>query len=106
MASPWNVADHWLITLNRRSRFLAMAGKLHPKNAESGLGDGGIEAGRKCKRQYAARIGGRDDAVVPEARCGEVRIAFRFVAGADRCAKFFLFGAAPAFAARFHAIPF
>ena len=57
---------------------------LHPEHAESGVGDGGVEAGGEREGQHAPRVCGGDDAVVPQPRRGVIRIAFVFVFLADR----------------------
>src|SRR5665213_1597706 len=71
-------ADSWM-----RTTILSSRQPSHPKNAELGLGDRGVEAGGQRERQDAARVGGVDDAVVPEARAGVIGMALRLVLRAD-----------------------
>src|SRR6201996_4650459 len=54
-------------------------GTSHPEDAELHVGNRRVEAGRQAQRQHAARVGGVDHAVVPQARAGEIRVALRLV---------------------------
>src|SRR5918995_4366960 len=48
---------------------------LHPEHAELGALDRGVERGGQAEREHRAGLGGVDDAVVPKARAGVVRVA-------------------------------
>src|SRR5690606_37556670 len=52
---------------------------LHPEHAEFRVGDRSVERGGMRERQYPARFGRLDNAVVPEPCRGEIRIALLFV---------------------------
>src|SRR5207302_2728242 len=76
---------------NRDSRVFGLCpamtsqrGISHPEDSELGLSDRRIEARRNGERQQAAGVERVDDAVVPKARAGVIRMALGFVLGADR----------------------
>ena len=76
----------------------------HPEYAEARVFDRGVERGRQRQAQHAARVGRGDDAVVPQARGGVVRMAFALVLLADgRLERVFL-GRRPVAAARLDAV--
>src|SRR4029453_4237769 len=70
----------------------------HPEHAEALLLDRRIERRRYRQPEDAARIGRIDDAVVPEACAGIVRIALTLVLIADRRLERLLVFLAPGFA--------
>src|SRR5450432_4512055 len=72
------------VTVAFFARGLAAIVGLHPKHAEAGCFDRAVERGGNPQRQDLARIGGIDDAVVPQARTRVVRMSFALVLRADR----------------------
>src|SRR5580692_6097343 len=57
---------------------------LHPEDAEAGgLARRRVEAGGERQRKHHARIGGIDDAVIPDARGGVIGMALTLVLRAD-----------------------
>src|SRR3990167_980005 len=71
------------------------ANYLHAEQAEAAFAEGGVEAGGKGEAEDAAGVGGVDDAVIPEARRGVVRVAFGLVEIADRLFEGLLLLGAP-----------
>src|SRR5665647_1450550 len=54
-----------------------------------------IARGRKTQRQHAARVGRIDDAVVPQARRGEIGVTLHFILITNRRLKVFFFLGTP-----------
>src|ERR1700730_11175873 len=74
----------------------------HPEDAEAGgLGRRRVEAGGERQPKHHARVGGVDDAVVPDARGGVIGVALTLVLGADRRFERFVVRGAPSAALRF-----
>src|SRR6476646_3834663 len=68
----------------------------HPEDAEArGLGWRRIEPGGKREAQHHARIGGVDDAVVPQPRGGVIWVSLLLVLLADRRLERLVVGRAP-----------
>src|SRR5258706_7818647 len=77
---------------------------LHPEDAEARLLFGCVAGGGEREREHAARVGGIDDAVVPEPRRRIVRMALALVLLADGIPEGFLFGRRPLAALRLDAV--
>src|SRR5260221_1332972 len=77
---------------------------LHSEDAEARLLFGRVAGGGERKREHAARVGGIDDAVVPEPRRRIVRMALALVLLADGIPEGFLFGRRPLAALRLDAV--
>src|SRR6185437_2240560 len=73
----------------------------HPKHPEPRPPHRRIERGGKRQRQHAAGFGRRNDAVVPQPRGGEIRIALALELLAQRRLERLLLVGAPAFALAF-----
>src|SRR5437868_3258314 len=90
MAAPWRASSRAVAapipldapvttaTLPRSSRPRAMCPS-HPEHAVARRADGSIEAGRDGQAQRGARVGGVEDAVVPQARRAVVGAALNLV---------------------------
>src|SRR4029077_14799102 len=79
--------------------------RLHPENAEPGLLDRRVERRGDRQPERAPCLLGRDDAVVPEARCREVGIALALVLLEDGAFELLLLLLAPGAAFRLDAVP-
>src|SRR5262249_21267484 len=89
-----NDGDSGFFAMPRKSSEETMS--LHPEDAEPrGLGRRRIEPGGERKPQDRARVGGVDDAVVPDARGGVVGMPLAFVLLAKRRLERLLVGGAP-----------
>src|SRR5690242_7981533 len=64
--------------------FLAVGMTLHPENAEARGLDRPVEGSRNREPEHAARVGGVDDAVVPQACARVIGMALALVLRADR----------------------
>ena len=77
---------------------------LHAKHAETLRLDRRVERGGDRQAEYAAGVGGVDDAVVPQPRTGVIRVTLSLVLLADRRFEgFFLLGR-PGLAGGFDAV--
>src|SRR5438477_5841991 len=63
---------------------IAPSAPLHPEHAEARLLDRRVEAGGQGEAEHHARLGGIDDAVIPEPRAGIVGMALRLVLRQER----------------------
>src|SRR5574343_227476 len=77
------------------SRVWYIANSLHAEQAELGLGDRRVERSAQAQRQHAARVGGVDHPVVPDASCRVIGVTLVFVLLLDRCLQGFFFLHAP-----------
>src|ERR1700738_2067341 len=74
----------------------------HPGEAEAGgLGRRRVEAGGERQPKHHARVGGVDDAVVPNTRGGVIGMALTLVLRADRRFERFVLRGSPSAALRF-----
>ena len=58
---------------------------MHAEHAETGIRDGGIQAGRQGQRQDVTGLRGIDHTVVPQAAGSVIGVALPLVLFADRC---------------------
>src|SRR6185369_12646142 len=83
-------------------RFLSSS---HAEDAVAFVGRGrSVRCGVEREAQHAPCIHRVDDAVIPQARCGVVRVALRFIRGPDPVDELALLLFGPGFAARLHAV--
>src|SRR5574344_1301301 len=68
---------------------------LHAEHTKLGVFDRGVAAGGQAQGQHAARVGGVDHAIVPQAGAGVVGVALLFVLLADRGFEGLFFFSAP-----------
>src|SRR5688572_11522488 len=81
--------------------------ELHAEHAETrAILDRCVETGGYGEAQHAASVGGIDDAVVPQARRGVVRVALRFVLLPDRRLEGVFVLGRPCLASSFEAVAF